>query len=247
MLVEVVHQNPQVDHDRKADRQNVAVVPDHVRAAAAPAVVVRAATVPGRARSIHAVVLDPVHSIHVAVPGRGVIQAIDASEGVEAVVSGATIATTEALTTSHATPTRASIIDQEVEEAISTGTDLITETSEVEADSTTVEIGDRADLAVLEVVLGTTETGIDLKGAGLETEAGRTAELRTDQTTLLANREKERQAKRKSTSIQKELPPPSHQRHRQRRIKLRAGKTPQFLRVKIGTIIMAKPRRMIRF
>jgi len=49
---------------------------------------------------------------------------------------------------------------------------LITETSEVEADSTTVEIGDRADLAVLEVVLGTTETGIDLKGAGLETEAG---------------------------------------------------------------------------
>lgn len=119
--MEVVHQNPQVDHGQKADHQNVAVVPDHVHAAAAPAVVVRAVTVPGRARSTHAVVLDPVHSIHVAVPGRGVTQAIDASEGVEAVVSGATIATTEALTTSHATLTRASIIDQEVEEAISTG------------------------------------------------------------------------------------------------------------------------------
>lgn len=119
--MEVVHQNPQVDHVRKADHQNVAVVPDRVHAAAALAVVVRAATVPGRARSTHAVVLDPVHSIHVAVPGRGVIRAIDVLEDVEAVVSGATIATIEALTTSHATLIRALIIDQEVEEAISTG------------------------------------------------------------------------------------------------------------------------------
>lgn len=121
LQVVVVHQNHQVDHDRKADHQNVAVVPVRVHAAAAPAVVVRAVTVPGRARSIHAVVLDPVHSIHVAVPGRGVIQAIGVSEGVEAAVSGATIETTEALTTSHATLIRALIIDQEVEEAITTG------------------------------------------------------------------------------------------------------------------------------
>lgn len=117
----VVHQSLQVVHDRKADRQNVAVVLDHVRAAAVPAVVVRAATVPGRAHFTHAVVLDPVHSIHVAVPGRGVIREIDVLEGVEEAVSGATIETIEALTTSHAILILALIIDREVEVAITTG------------------------------------------------------------------------------------------------------------------------------
>lgn len=49
---------------------------------------------------------------------------------------------------------------------------MITETSGAEAGSLSVEIGDRADLAVLAVVLETTETEIGLKEAGLETEAG---------------------------------------------------------------------------